>query len=209
MSEEQDMSDMNKTSEVTPEDVISFWIDEVGPEGWYRASEDLDDQIRKRFLPAWNAAFDGEMFRWCDNSETILAFLILTDQLPRNMFRDDERAFATDALARTAGKMAIDRRWDLYVAEPQRQFFYLPLMHAENLGDQDLCIRLMTERLPQTGASNLVHARAHREIIRRFGRFPYRNEALRRMTLPSEADFLANEGYGAVLAKIEAKASGD
>ena len=189
-------------AETTAADVTRFWLEEVGPAGWYAKDDALDAQIRERFQALWEAAEDGEMYDWCDDAGGLLGFLILTDQLPRNMFREDPRAFATDTLARTAAKRAIHRRWDLQIPEPERQFFYLPLMHAENLTDQDRCIRLMTERMPKTGAANIRHAKAHREIIRRFGRFPYRNAALGRMTLPREQAFLDKEGYGAVLNAI-------
>ncbi|WP_068116661.1 DUF924 family protein [Tropicimonas marinistellae] len=191
--------------DVTPQEIERYWVDEVGPQGWYKASDALDADIRERFGAAWELAHAGDLHGWCCDAEGTFGFLILTDQFSRNMFRGEARAFDTDVLARTAAKMAIDRRWDMAVAEPQRQFFYLPLMHSENLGDQDRCVRLMVERMPETGANNLDHARAHREIIRRFGRFPYRNAALGRMTLPSEAEFLENEGYGGILAALNAE----
>ncbi len=186
-------------ADVTAQDVTRFWVEEVGPAGWYKADDALDAQIRDRFLATWEAAHSGDMYEWCHDGAGVLGFLILTDQLPRNMFRGDPRSFATDVLARTAAKLAIHRRWDLSVPEPERQFFYLPLMHSENLEDQDRCIRLMSDRLPETGESNVRHARAHREIVRLFGRFPFRNEALGRMTLPKEQVFLDTGGYGAVL----------
>ena len=89
------------------------------------------------------------------------------------------------------------------VAEPARQFFYLPLMHSENLCDQDRCVRLMCERLPETGDSNLLHARAHREIIRMFGRFPMRNAALTRTSTKAEALHLEQGGYGSVMRSLQ------
>ena len=193
-------------AEITAADVTRFWVEEVGPEKWYVQEDALDATIRERFLESWQAAHAGEMFAWCESAETVLGFLILTDQLPRNMFRGDGRSFATDALARTAAKRAIHRRWDLTVPEPERQFFYLPLMHSENLGDQDRCIHLMSERMPETGGANVLHAKVHREIVRRFGRFPYRNAALGRMTLPGEQAFLEGEGYGGILREMQAEA---
>ncbi|MDV7143350.1 DUF924 family protein [Tropicimonas sp. TH_r6] len=189
---------------VTAEDISRFWIEEVGQSRWYVQEDALDESIRQRFLPAWEAAFAGNLDDWCQEGTSLFGFLILTDQFPRNMFRGDERAFATDALARTAAKTAIHRRWDLALPEPERQFFYLPLMHSEDLADQDACIRLMNERMPQGGAKQVLHAKVHRKIIRRFGRFPYRNVALGRMTLPTEQAFLENEGYGSVLREIQA-----
>ena len=193
--------------DVTAGDIARFWLDEVGPKRWYAVDAALDAGIRERFLAIWEAAREGELAGWGEDPARSFGYLILTDQFPRNMFRGDERAFATDGLARQAAYVAIGRRWDLTAAEPQRQFFYLPLMHSESLRDQDRCVRLMIERLPKTGADNVRHARAHREIVRRFGRFPYRNAALRRMTLPSERVFLENDGYGGVLRELDKAAA--
>ncbi len=77
-------------------------------------------------------------------------------------------------------------------------------MHSESQSDQDRCVRLILTRMPETGPHNLVHARAHREIIRRFGRFPYRNAALGRTNTPAERAFLTEGGYGAILTELEA-----
>jgi len=90
------------------------------------------------------------------------------------------------------------------VDEPVRQFFYLPLMHSECLADQERCVRLMKTRMPDSGESNLLHAKAHREVIRRFGRFPYRNEALERRDTAPEVAFLDQGGYGAVVQAVQA-----
>jgi len=164
----------------------------------------LDDTIRTRFEAAWTAARDGACGLWITAPRSTLAYIILTDQFPRNMFRGDPRSFATDRSARAAAKIAMDRGWDLRVAEPERQFFYLPLMHSENQIDQDRAVRLLCERMPETGAGNLIHAKAHREVIRRYGRFPYRNEALGRSNTPAEDVFLSDGGYGAILRELEA-----
>ena len=185
-----------------PEEILAFWLDEVGPKGWYESSPELDGRIRDRFLPDWIRAREGGMSLWLTYPSGTLAYIILTDQFPRNMHRNSGEAFATDSIARAAAKMAIDRNWDLRIDEPARQFFYLPLMHSECLADQERCVRLMMTRMPETGASNLVHARAHREVIRRFGRFPYRNEALARQTHGAEAAFLAAGGYGAMVREL-------
>jgi uncharacterized protein (DUF924 family) len=142
------------------------------------------------------------MSLWLTYPSGTLSYIILTDQFPRNMLRGSGEAFATDGIARAAAKMAIDRNWDMRIDEPARQFFYLPLMHSECLADQERCVRLMMTRMPETGDSNLVHARAHREVIRRFGRFPYRNEALARPSHAAEAAFLAAGGYGAMVREM-------
>lgn len=190
-------------SDPRPAGVNAFWLDEVGPEGWYEVDPALDERVRERFAGLWGQAMEGELSLWLTYPSGTLAYLILTDQMPRNMWRGTAKAFASDCAALMAAKAAIDRDWDLRIDEPARQFFYLPLMHSERLPDQDRCVRLICTRLPETGASNLLHAKAHREVIRRFGRFPYRNQALGRSDTPAEAAFLRSGGYGAVVREMK------
>lgn len=187
----------------TAQDVLAFWLDECGPADWYRQDESLDTRIRDMFEATWHRAADGHLGLWLTCPSETLAYIILTDQFPRNMFRGQRDAFATDAVARAAAKMAIDRDWDLRIDAPARQFFYLPLMHSENLTDQDRAVRLFHTRMPDAGGDNLTHARAHRAIIRNFGRFPYRNDALDRSTTAAEAQFMTEGGYGSMLRKMQ------
>ena len=184
---------------VGPRDVLDFWLDECSPADWYKADPVLDARITERFGAAWQSATEGALSLWLTYASGTLAYIILTDQFPRNMFRDDARAFSTDHLSRAAAKVAIDKGWDLKIEEPGRQFFYLPLMHSENLCDQDRAVRLIHTRMPEHGAGNVLHARAHRSVIRDFGRFPYRNAALGRRTTAAEQAFLDAGGYGATL----------
>ncbi|WP_121061859.1 DUF924 family protein [Chachezhania antarctica] len=187
-----------------PEEVLNFWLNEVGQAGWYKVDDALDREIRDRFMDTWQAASRDTFCTWKQNPRHALALIVLTDQFPRNMFRGEARAFATDALARKYAKCAIDRDWDLQVKEPERQFFYLPLMHSENLSDQERCVRLMMQRMPEEGDSNLLHARAHRQVIRQFGRFPYRNAALDRASTPPEMAYVADGGYGSTVTSLQA-----
>jgi len=188
---------------VTSEDVLAYWLDEVGPDGWYTGGEALDEECRAKFLPTWQRANEGALSLWLTYPSGALAYIIVTDQLSRNMFRGTAEAFATDHVALAAAKSAILKNWDMRIDEPARQFFYMPLMHSECLSDQDRCVRLMLSRLPETGDKNLLHAKAHREVIRQFGRFPYRNEALSRVTKADEAEYLANGGYGHTVRELE------
>ncbi|MBT55772.1 MAG: hypothetical protein CMF72_20540 [Mameliella sp.] len=188
---------------ITPDDVLAFWLDEVGPKGWYAKDDALDETIRTRFGDALQGLMDGRFGLWLTYPSGALAYIILADQFPRNMFREDPRAFASDEVARAAAKQAIHRGWDLKIDAPARQFFYMPLMHAENLCDQDRCVRLFKERMPESD-NNLLHARVHREVIRNFGRFPYRNAALSRRTTEPEQGFLDNGGYAEILRDLQA-----
>ncbi|KMK67638.1 DUF924 family protein [Puniceibacterium sp. IMCC21224] len=187
---------------VAPEDILSFWLDEIGPDGWYKGGEALDAQVRDRFEAAWTGAMEGRHALWLTYPTGSLAYIILLDQFPRNMFRDTPKSFASDRYALAAAKQAISRGWDLKIDEPARQFFYMPLMHSENLTDQDRCIRLMKERMTQTGDNNLLHARAHREVIRQFGRFPTRNAALDRCPTAPEKAYVADGGYGRTVREL-------
>ena len=179
--------------------VTDYWLTEVGPKGWYAGTPALDADIRARFLPAWRLARDGGLTEWAAQPEGALALLILTDQFPRNMFRDLADSFATDSLALRLAEAAIAAGHDLATPPPARQFFYLPFMHAEDMAAQARGIELFAERMP---GDNLRHARAHASVIARFGRFPWRNAAFGRATTPDEAAFLAEGGYGAALREI-------
>lgn len=189
---------------VGPEDILSFWLDELSEADWYRSDDALDQTIRDRFLTTWQAAQEGRFSLWLTYPSGALAYIILMDQMPRNMFRGTGQAFASDKAALAAAKSAVDRGWDLKIDEPARQFFYLPMMHSENLCDQERCVRLMCERMPEGRESNLIHARAHREVIRQFGRFPYRNAALNRSDTATEAAYVSGGGYGATVEQLRA-----
>ena len=188
---------------VAADDVLSFWLDEKTPADWYKADDALDQEIRDRFGETWQAAMEGKFGLWLTYPSGALAYIILTDQFSRNMFRGLGKAFASDKAALAAAKVAIDRQWDMRIDEPARQFFYMPLMHSESLCDQERCIRLMKERMPKSGDSNLLHAKAHRDVIRKFGRFPYRNDALARRYTQVEQDYLQSGGYGTTVRELQ------
>ncbi|MDA0923037.1 MAG: DUF924 domain-containing protein [Proteobacteria bacterium] len=191
---------MNKVMENRAGEVLTFW-QEAGPESWYRQDASFDRTIRDRFGALWDLACAGGCDHWAMGPKGALALIVLTDQFPRNMFRDSPRAFASDARALRIAASVLNHGWDLRLAEPMRQFFYLPFMHSEMLTDQDRSVRLFKARMA-TG-DNLLHARAHREVIRRYGRFPYRNAALGRISTPQEDVFLASGGYGAIVQELQ------
>ncbi len=190
---------------MTPQDVLKFWLDDHGPKDWYSGEAALDSKIREQFLPLWERASQGALGMWLTCPSETLAYIILLDQFSRNMHRGSPRSFKMDDAARAAAKMAIKREWDMRIDEPARQFFYMPLMHSENQCDQDRAVRLFLTRMPKSAGMHMDHARAHREIIRRFGRFPFRNEVLGRKSSPAEKEFMENGAYGAVVREIQAE----
>ena len=171
--------------------IVSFW-QKAGPAMWYKKDTAFDDEIRRRFLAQHEAAAGGALNDWTQSAQGTLALLILLDQFPRNMFRGQARMFATDEQARTLAAAAIVRGFDSQVDADMRGFFYLPFMHSEVMADQDLAITLYTAA---EDASGLKWAHLHADIIRRFGRFPHRNEVLGRTTTPEEQAFLDSGGF--------------
>lgn len=185
-----------------PIEILDFWLGEVGPDGWYAGGDALDADIRDRFLDVWQAARDGGLDHWVDGTVGTLAYLILCDQLSRNMHRGQADAFATDAQALAAARQAVAEGWDMGAPEPERQFFYMPFEHSENAEDQARAVELLTERVADD-PDMALHARAHQAVISRFGRFPTRNAALGRTSSPDEIAYLDAGGYGAIVATLK------
>jgi uncharacterized protein (DUF924 family) len=187
-----------------PVEVLEFWLHEIGPKGWYAGGEEIDLACA-RFADLWQAAQGGGLEHWVDGTVGTLAYLILTDQIPRNIHRGSALAFATDPLARAAARKAVAEGWDMGAPEPERQFFYLPFEHSEDPADQARAVALLTERL-SSDPDMALHARAHAEVIRAFGRFPTRNAALGRISAPEEQAYLDEGGYMAVVNRLKSHA---
>ena len=179
----------------SPNEILKFWFEEITPQEQFMGGTELDDRIRDRFGAAWEEASGGGLADWMDSSDGALAMIILLDQFPRNMFRGSGRSFESDARALNYAGRAIEAGLDMQHPERRRLFIYMPYMHSERIADQERCVELIAERLPETGALNHVHARAHRDIIEMFGRFPYRNEALGRDSTPAETEWVETVGY--------------
>ena len=173
----------------SPDDVTRFWRD-AGPQRWFKKDAAFDADFKARFEGAHHAAATGAFDGWASAPDGALALLILLDQLPRNAWRGSGHMFATDGKALAVARAAVDAGFDRRVDDAQRAFFYMPFMHAESLADQDRCVELCAD-LPD----NLRFALLHRDIIRRFGRFPHRNAALGRTTTPEEQRFLDEGGF--------------
>jgi uncharacterized protein (DUF924 family) len=177
---------------------MAFWFGGDSPE----MTEMRDRDLEARYATLMQRALAGELAAWADSPRRRLALILLLDQLPRNIHRGTDLAFASDARARAAARRALDNGWDIAAPEPERQFFYMPFEHSEDAADQALAVQLLTDRLPSHPDLGL-HARAHHEVIRRFGRFPTRNAALGRTSSPEEEAYLAEGGYGAVVSALK------
>jgi uncharacterized protein (DUF924 family) len=171
-------------------EVVEFWSD-AGPRLWFAKDAAFDRRFCERFLSLHEAAAHGELARWLATPTGGLALVLLLDQFPRNAFRGTPRMYETDAVAREAAAAAIDARHDRAVAAELQVFFYLPFGHSEKLVDQERSVALC-QRL---GQPDLSHAERHRDIVRRFGRFPHRNPILGRTMTPAEQRFLDEGGF--------------
>lgn len=184
-----------------PVEVLDYWLGALGPKDWYAGGAELDAEIRAMFGDLWQAARDGGLEHWVEGAAGTLAYLVICDQMARNMHRGTAEAFATDAQALAAARKAVAEGWDMQAPEPERQFFYMPFEHSENPIDQAQSVALIGQRL--TDPEALLHAQAHQEIIRRFGRFPFRNAALGRESTAEEREFLEQGGYGAMVQALK------
>jgi len=166
----------------------------AGSDKWFKADDVFDGEIRARFTGTYEAAGRGALDHWEETADGTLALLLLLDQFPRNLFRGEARAYATDAPARAVSDRAIARGIDREFPIPERQFFYMPLMHSEDLAAQERCLALFRDG---GDAPGIRHAEIHADIIRRFGRFPHRNRVLGRIATPEEQAFLDGGGFAA------------
>lgn len=175
----------------TAKDVVDFWI-QAGPQLWFRGGQAFDEQCRDTLLELHMAAARGELSHWADDAQGSLALLLLLDQIPRNIFRGSAHAYATDPLALSVARQAIEQGHDSQYDPELRSFFYLPFMHSEDLADQQRCTELFSA-LP--GSNSEKWATHHHAIIQQFGRFPHRNHLLGRATTPQEQEWLNEGGF--------------
>jgi len=176
-------------SDAKAAEILRFWFEEHAKD-WFVKNPAFDAEIRARFLALHEAAAAGLLAHWADDPRSCLALTIVLDQFPRNMFRGEARAFATDAQALAAARVILARGWNSQMTQAEQLFAYLPFEHSESLADQVLCCELMKA----FDAEQLRYAIRHREIIERFGRFPHRNAILGRESTPAELEFLRQPG---------------
>jgi uncharacterized protein (DUF924 family) len=171
-------------------EVVQFWTD-AGPSRWFAKDPDFDRTFRDRFLADHESAARGELMHWQSTPEGTLALVILLDQFPRNAFRGTRRMYDTDAMARKVANTAFAAGYDRLVPAPMQTFLLLPFGHSEDLADQERAVALAR----RVSANDLKHAQHHHDIVRRFGRFPHRNEILGRDSTAEEIVYLENGGY--------------
>lgn len=178
--------------------VLDFWFSDRARPLWFEKDLDFDNEIRRSFGAAVDAAQSGEFGHWCMGADGTLALLILLDQMARNIHRGSARAFAGDPRAIEIARNAIAAGHDAGLGFQQRRFFYLPFEHCEEPAAQRRSLDLFRDLAAgceaheiEDAKDQLEAAERHAEIIARFGRFPHRNATLGRASTAEEVEFLA------------------
>jgi uncharacterized protein (DUF924 family) len=173
--------------ELTPNDIIQFWFSPETRPHWFVASDAFDARVRERFGALSERARAGELDDWAKTPEGSFALILLLDQVPRNIHRRTAQAFRSDGKALELAKGALAAGFHMSVDEDKRLFLYLPLQHAEDMAAQEEAVALV-EALGDEEHTD--YAIRHRDIIRRFGRFPHRDAQLGRTSTEAEIEFL-------------------
>lgn len=187
---------------------ISTASEPIDLKRWFGSSKEFDREIKEKFEDDLTRLMNDEFRYENDRNEPehLLACVIALDQFPRNIFRNDSKAFAFDSKAKQISNELIENQLDQRLPYVERTFVYLPFEHSENLDDQNRSVQAFEKLLAQANADTTTSeelrqflgffvkfSREHRQIIERFGRFPHRNLVLQRKQTEEEDKYL-NEG---------------
>ena len=187
----------------TIEEILTFWFGEVQDEQsyfeerlqrWFVQNTDFDQEIIQRFQADYERAAQGQLTRWTETARGGSALILVLDQFPRNMFRNDPRAFATDQMAQGVAEDMIAAGFDRQLRSVERYFVYIPFMHSERREHQQRSVTLFQQLAEQRAYFDTSYAVRHQQVIDRFGRFPHRNSVLGRVSTPAELTFLKQPG---------------
>ncbi|GHB27903.1 hypothetical protein GCM10007094_15410 [Pseudovibrio japonicus] len=174
-------------------EILDFWWT-AGGEKWFKGGEKFDKEIREKFEADVEAAGRGDYDDWTATPHGTLALLLLLDQFPRNIYRGTPKAFSSDAKAVKIALASLNKNFHTAYPKGYRIFFFMPFEHSEEIEMQDLSVDLFRGLDDQ---DTYHYALIHMDVIRRFGRFPHRNEVLGRTSTPDEIEFLASGGFKA------------
>lgn len=181
------------------QEVLEFWFgnsddpDYGKPKKyWFVKDEAFDQTVRSQFVATYQQAAEGNLNHWQEFPLSCLALIIVLDQFPRNMFRGQPQAFATDDQALSIAEFAIAQGFDQALLPVQRWFIYLPFEHSENLKDQQKSVELLSTLRDDPDSQDAIdYGYRHLKVIAQFGRFPHRNAILGRQSTPAEEAFLS------------------
>lgn len=169
------------------DEILGFWFKEIDSSLWWQKNAEFDELIRQRFAKTHLQATRGELAHWRTDAHGRLAEVIVLDQFSRNLYRNQEQAFAYDLAALILAQECIKLGLDQSLSPVEKSFLYLPFMHSES----PIIHQQAVELYNQTGLEfNLSFEFKHKAIIDRFGRYPHRNAVLGRDSTPEELLFL-------------------
>jgi len=169
-------------------DVIKYWFSEKSRQHWFFSTTEIDDEIRQRYEQLWISAATGDLNNWKDSAQGCLALIIVLDQFPLNMFRGKAKSFQTEKMAVEVALKAINKGYDEILNADELLFLFMPLMHSENLEHQDIQVKLFEKY-----DFNDEYSKHHRNIVKKFGRFPHRNDILGRKSSADEIEYLLSD----------------
>jgi uncharacterized protein (DUF924 family) len=173
---------------IKPSDIIDYWFSEKNKQFWFASTPTIDKEIKSRYENVWEQASSGDFSSWRETAEGSVALIIILDQFPLNMFRSESKSFKTENMAIEVALTAINNGFDEELDNEKLLFLFMPLMHSENLDHQNLQVYLFEKY-----NFNLEFSKHHRDLVKKFGRFPHRNEILGRMSTMEELDYLLSD----------------
>jgi uncharacterized protein (DUF924 family) len=173
---------------IEPSDIIDYWFSEKSKQFWFASTPSIDKEITSRYETVWEKAASGGLSSWGETADGSVALIIILDQFPLNMFRGKAKGFKTESIAVEVALNAIDNGFDEEMDNEKLLFLFMPLMHSENLDHQNLQVYLFEKY-----NFNLEFSKHHRDLVKKFGRFPHRNEILGRMSTMEELDYLLSD----------------
>ncbi|VVC76038.1 hypothetical protein AQUSIP_13400 [Aquicella siphonis] len=189
-------------------ELLDFWFGNLGSADlptsdrtnlWFGENEAVKKKLLESFHMEYEAAASGALLEWAQTPRGRLALIILLDQFPRYIHRRSPQAFAYDQLAQKLCMEGLTHKMDQSLTLIERVFFYMPLVHSEDSGNQEKSIRLYQDLVSLSMSETtqiyqlfLAYAYAHFRVIKEFGRFPQRNKILGRESTDAELAFLKN-----------------
>lgn len=181
---------LEKQMIITPQEIIDFWFSDRVKSQWFASTPELDKEVMEKYEAIWEQAASGELDDWGDDPDGCLALVIILDQFPLNMFRGQAKSFKTEDKAVDVALTAVNEGLDQKIEKEKLAFLYMPFMHSEDLTNQDISVKLYKENNLD---ANIKFAEHHRDIIRKFGRFPHRNGILERESTAEEIVYLSSK----------------
>lgn len=170
--------------------VLDFWFRDHGGDDWFGGKASFDVEVRIGFAATLVAAERCELSHWRETAQGRLAEIIVLDQFSRQLYRNSARAFANDALALALAQEAVRLGADARMNAQEKQFLYMPYMHSESLVIHEEAMRLFAA----LDESVFKFEVAHRDVLKRFGRYPRRNVALGRPSTAAELAYMEDTG---------------